>query len=86
MICIAQFHSCSTRLNLRNLVPRAADGFVNRHINELLQKGSAKSNTGLHRQQSLLLQTIAGEISDFLRALIPLGFYRYVLLSENGFF
>ena len=36
------------------------------------------------RREHLMLRTIAGEICDFLRGLVPMGFSQYALLPENG--
>ena len=73
--------------NCRNLVPIVEDAvaFVGRRINELLQIGAGNGDLRQRREHALLLQTISGEISDFLGGLIPLGFSHYGLLPENGF-
>ena len=71
-------------VNCRNLVPIVEDAvaFVERRINEL---GAANRNMRQHREHALMLRTIAGEMSEFLRGLIPFGFSHYaLLLPENG--
>ena len=74
-------------VNCRNLVPIVEDAvaFIERRINELLQMGAANRNMRQHREHALMLRTIAGEMSEFLRGLIPFGFSHYaLLLPENG--
>ena len=36
------------------------------------------------RREHLMLRTIAGEICDFLRGLVPIGFSQYAVMQENG--
>ena len=73
-------------VNCRNLVPIVEDAvaFIERRINELLQMGAANRNMRQHREHALMLRTIAGEMSEFLRGLIPFGFSHYALLPEDG--